>query len=209
MAYQIVYWPGFTGRAEPVLFLLEDAGQPYEIVDDVAGSLERLSKDKPVFACPLLIDGDTVLSQTNVIVEYLGRKHGYDVADADRISAAQLAYNAADIWSEVYDERRNGNTEFLTERFPRWLSVLENSFVSDDSKYFFGNDAPSFVDFIVLNSMTLAVYCWGDAASALIAKRPTLQAWLNRMKDRPRLRAYFEHSNSLPVGYEEVSAATL
>lgn len=208
MAYQVVYWPGFTGRAEPVLLLLEDAGQAYELIEDVPGSLERFSRNAPVFACPLLIDGDTVLSQTNVIVEYLGTKHGYEVPSKGRIAAAQLAYNAADIWSEVYDQRRLGNAEFLQERLPRWLLVLENSFNAESGDYFFG-DKPSFVDFVVLNAMTLAEYCWGDTATALTGEQPRLRAWLKRMKDRPRLKAYFENPQSLPVGYEEVSAATL
>ena len=70
MAYEIVYWPGFTGRAEPAILLLEDVGEPYMIDTNVPARIEALGQTEPVFACPLLIDGETVLSQTSVIVEY-------------------------------------------------------------------------------------------------------------------------------------------
>ena len=35
MAYEIVYWPGFTGRAEPAILLLEDVGEPDTVDTDV------------------------------------------------------------------------------------------------------------------------------------------------------------------------------
>eukprot|EP01043_Picozoa_sp_COSAG02_P093117 COSAG02_NODE_29663_length_565_cov_0.978541_1_plen_102_part_00 len=31
MVYELFYWPGFTGRLEPILTLLADAGIEYEI----------------------------------------------------------------------------------------------------------------------------------------------------------------------------------
>ena len=126
MAYEIVYWPGFTGRAEPAILLLEDVGEPYTIDTDVPARIEALGQTEPVFACPLLIDGETVLSQTSVIVEYLAGKHGCDVAPADAIGAAQFGYNLADIWREIYEGRRDGSADFLTVRF-RAGSISSNA----------------------------------------------------------------------------------
>jgi glutathione S-transferase len=207
MPYQIVYWPGFTGRAEPAILLLEDAGETYEIVTDVHERISALAVDHPVFATPILVDGDTVVSQTSVIAEYLGRKHGYDVADSDRIAAAQLAYNVADIWEETYVSGKNNDTTYYQERFPRWLALLENSFAaSSDMEFFFSNAQPTYVDFLVLNVVKLAAYCWGTPAAAQIDAQPQLGAWLQRMLARPRIEAYFNNPSALPVGREAVRA---
>ena len=207
MSYQIVYWPGFTGRAEPALFLLEDAGQPYEINSNVSEAIEELAPDHPVFACPLLIDGDTVLSQTSVMLEYLGSKHGYSVDVDDTIAAAQFAYNVADIWRETYDGRQDDSADYLNGRFPRWLTVLENSFRSADGDFFFSDDAPTWVDFLALNIVTLAEYCWGAPAIEQMSQKPRLSAWAARMKSRLGIKAYLASDASLPVGYDEIRAA--
>ena len=205
MAYEIVYWPGFTGRAEPAILLLEDVGEPYTIDTDVQARIEALGQTEPVFACPLLIDGETVVSQTSVIVEYLAGKHGCDVAPADAIGAAQFGYNLADIWREIYEGRRDGSADFLTDRFPRWLDVIEHSFGGDQA-WFFSDDAPTWVDYLVLNIVTLATYCWGEPAVQMMRRRSKFNAWTERMMERPRLKAYFENEASLPVAYVEVRA---
>ena len=205
MAYEIVYWPGFTGRAEPAILLLEDVGESYTIETDVEARIEALSQSDPVFACPVLIDGETVLSQTSVIVEYLARKHGCDVSPRDAIRAAQFGYNLADIWRETYEARRDGATDFLTDRFPRWLDVIEHSFEGDQA-WFYSDDTPTWADYLVLNIVTLATYCWGEPAVQLMSSRSKFKTWTERMMERPRLKAYFENETSLPVAYEEVSA---
>lgn len=205
MAYKIVYWPGFTGRAEPAILLLEDVGAPYTVLTDVPERIAALSVIEPIFACPLLIDGPTVLSQTSVITQYLAQKHGCDVAAADQTAAAQFGYNLADIWRETYEGRRDNDTKYLAERFPRWLDVMEASF-RGDGQWFFPGDAPSWLDYLALNIVTLATYCWGEPAVSQMQSRPRLTAWTQRMQSRPRIREYFERSSSLPVAYDEVSA---
>lgn len=206
MAYEIVYWPGFTGRAEPAILLLEDLGVDYTVTTDVAERIAALSATEPVFACPLLIDDDTVLSQTSVITQYLAQKHGCDVADADQTAAAQFGHNLADIWRETYEGRRDGSEAYLTERFPRWLDIMETSF-RGDGDWFFPGAEPSWLDYLALNIVTLATYCWGDPAVAQMQSKPRLSAWSERMQARPRIKAYFDRADSLPVAYDEVSAA--
>ncbi len=207
MPYEIVYWPGFTGRAEPAILLLEDLGEPYTIETDVADRISALDDKEPVFACPLLIDENTVLSQTSVIVEYLANKHGRHVAPGDAILAAQFGYNLADIWRETYEGRRDNDQSYLDERFPRWLDVMEHSFQGDQA-WFFSNDHPTWVDYLALNIVTLATYCWGERAVRQMRERPKLAAWTERMMQRPKIKAYFANAATLPVAYEEVRAAT-
>ena len=205
MAYEIVYWPGFTGRAEPAILLLEDVSESYIVNTDVAGRIEALGQNEPVFACPLLIDGETVVSQTTVIVEYLANEHGGNVAPADAVRASQFGYNIADIWRETYEARRDGNTDFLVDRFPRWLDIIERSFQGNQA-WFFSNDEPTWVDYLALNIVTLATYCWGEPAIQMMRRQSKLSAWTERMLARPRLKAYFENEDSLPVAYDEVRA---
>ena len=205
MAYEIVYWPGFTGRAEPAILLLEDVGEPYTVDTDVPARIEALGQTEPVFACPLLIDGETVLSQTSVIVEYLAGKHGCDVAPANAILAAQFGYNLADIWREIYEGRRDGSADFLTDRFPRWLDIIERSF-QGDQVWFFSNNAPTWVDYLALNIVTLATYCWGEPAVQMMRSQPKFTEWTEHMLNRPRLKAYFENEDCLPVAYSNVRA---
>jgi hypothetical protein len=132
-------------------------------------------------------------------------KHGCDVAPAEAIRAAQFGYNLADIWRETYEGRRDGNADFLTDRFPRWLDVIEHSFGGDQA-WFFSDDGPTWVDYLVLNIVTLATYCWGEPAVQMMGRRSKINAWTERMMERPRLKAYFENEESLPVAYEEVRA---
>lgn len=35
MAYKVVYWPGFLGRSEAAVLMLEDAGASYTVDNDV------------------------------------------------------------------------------------------------------------------------------------------------------------------------------
>ena len=206
MAYEILYWPGFTGRAEPAVLLLEDVGADYTINTDVAATLDRLSKEQPVFACPLLIDGATIVSQTSVIVEYLAKKHDCDVAPDDAIKAGQFGYNLADIWRETYESRRDRVDSYLEERFPKWLDVMENSF-QGEKKWFFSDEKPTWIDYLALNIVTLATYCLGKPAKEMMDNRLKLAQWTERVMARPRLKAYFENHESLPVGYEDILAS--
>ncbi|MBF66483.1 MAG: hypothetical protein CMQ29_02170 [Gammaproteobacteria bacterium] len=205
MAYEIVYWPGFTGRAEPAILLLEDVGAQYTVTTNVPERIAELAPSEPIFACPLLIDGETVLSQTSVITQYLAQRHGCDVTAEDQTAAAQFGYNLADIWRETYEGRRDGNNDYLDERFPLWLNVMEASFRGQGA-WFFPGARPSWLDYLALNIVTLATYCWGDPAVTQMAAKPRLAAWTERMLARRGIRAYLDNGDSLPVAYPEVSA---
>jgi hypothetical protein len=55
--YTLYYWPGFTGRVEAAMLLLEDAGVPYTLDRDpaafLAGQGQAGAKNQgfPAFAC--------------------------------------------------------------------------------------------------------------------------------------------------------------
>ena len=60
----VYYWPGFSGRAEPIQFILESAGVKYRLCNDVR-EFQKANTLFPVFACPFIVRGDLVLSQTS------------------------------------------------------------------------------------------------------------------------------------------------
>jgi hypothetical protein len=137
--YTLYYWPGFTGRVEAAMLLLEDAGVPYTLDRDpaafLAGQGQAGAKNQgfPAFACPVLVsnaDGYTV-GQTTAIMQYLGAQHGYLPPSAGGASAQatclQLACNAADIWSEAYAARQkpDAGAEFVQARLLKWISHLD------------------------------------------------------------------------------------
>ena len=127
------------------------------------------------------------------------------MAPALALRASQFGYNIADIWRETYEGRRDSDPDFLPDRFPRWLDIIEHSFQGDQA-WFFSNDDPTWVDYLALNIVTLATYCWGEPAVQMMRSRSKLTAWTERMLARPRLKAYFENEDSLPVAYDEVRA---
>ena len=69
--------PGFSGRAEPVLLLLEDAGVEYTYSRDERYLLKRDGPKEwpgpgaPPFATPVLTDGDFAIAQTTAVLEYV------------------------------------------------------------------------------------------------------------------------------------------
>ena len=203
--YTLYYWPSFTGRVEPILLLLEDAGEAYDLVRDLS-TVTGTDSDGvgvPAFACPVLRRGNFTLAQTTAILEYLGRQHGYmprGGAEADA-NCLQLALNAADIWQEAYKARREPDegAEYLRERLGLWLANLAAFFAktSGPGPFFFGPE-PTFADFAVLNALNILVYMF--AAGPLFP--PELLAWKAAMEARPGVAANLETTE--PVLYDQV-----
>ena len=90
MAYELYYWPTIQGRGEFVRLILEDAGADYvDVIRDAeaeGGGIEALRafiEESGHFAPPILVDGETTVSQTPLIMDYLGAKHGITPEDGD------------------------------------------------------------------------------------------------------------------------------
>ena len=70
-----------NSRSQRVLWLLEELGEPYEIVKyqrDSATMLAppELKKIHPLGKSPVVVDGDIVLAESGAILEYFVEKHG-------------------------------------------------------------------------------------------------------------------------------------
>jgi glutathione S-transferase len=70
-----------NSRSQRVLWLLEELGEPYEIVKyerDPATMLapESLQNIHPLGKSPVITDGDTTIAESAVILEYIAEKYG-------------------------------------------------------------------------------------------------------------------------------------
>ena len=139
-AYELHYWPSFTGRVEPVLMLLSDAGVPFTLERAVEAVADASHPDgeapsgsgtgAPAFAAPVLriAEEGFTLAQTTAILEFLGKRHGYlPASDTAQANCLQLALNAGDMWEESYSARRSSDegAAFCAGRLPL-VSPLRN-----------------------------------------------------------------------------------
>mmetsp|Transcript_23087 Transcript_23087/g.31586 ORF Transcript_23087/g.31586 Transcript_23087/m.31586 type:complete len:214 (-) Transcript_23087:66-707(-) len=208
-SYEIVYWPGFTGRAQPLMFLLEAANVKYTWNTDVVGFKEANNKAGfPLFACPFLKQGEFVISQTHTIMEYLGKKHGFAVEGEQATFASVVSLNVADIWSEGYNARKSAadkGATFLKERLGAWLDILEGEAAKTAGKFFFA-DGASYVDFVLLNLDSTLDYLYGKKYQEQRDSRKKICEILNNTKNIPGVAAHIASDSFLPVLYDGVKA---
>ena len=73
-----------SGNVQKVLFLLEELGLPYELERFTLGQREmrgpEYTRINPNGRVPTLIDGDTTISESTAIAQYLGAKYAQHLA---------------------------------------------------------------------------------------------------------------------------------
>lgn len=75
-------------RASRVIWLLEELEQPYEMVDVPPHDPQVLALN-PTGKIPVLVDGDTVITDSSAIMTYLADKHGDLTYPAGTLERAQ------------------------------------------------------------------------------------------------------------------------
>lgn len=149
MTYTIYYWP-MAGRAGAAIRMLDEAKVAYvhkSEFPEIASVCSAFGAAGSSFAPPVLVDGDTVISQSGPVAMYIGQKHGFDVPEGQTAKAAQFLNDFADFYSECAD-RVGGQKDpkkFFNERCKTWMAVLERNC---KGPFFFG-DKMSYVDFTV------------------------------------------------------------
>ena len=129
--YELYYWPTIQGRGEFVRLALAEASADYiDVVrwpeEDGGGvpamlALMGAEDDPPFapfapFAPPILKDGEVIVSQTPLILDYLGAKHGLAPTDeAQRRWTLQLIMLLADFLIEAHDVHHPLAKEFYYE----------------------------------------------------------------------------------------------
>ncbi|KAL3185722.1 hypothetical protein MRX96_028625 [Rhipicephalus microplus] len=108
----LAYWAGIRGIVEPIRYMLEYAGVPYEnktypLLDKPTKEECKVAwlEDKAALAgqgfgfpnLPYLVDGEVKMVQSLAIMRYLARKHGLAVPDSKPIEAARVEMLEAQI----------------------------------------------------------------------------------------------------------------
>ncbi len=79
---------GLKTRAFRVIWMLEELGQPYELIPAAPRSDEAKAYN-PTGKVPALMDGDELLTDSVAIMQYLADKHGMLTAPAGTIARAR------------------------------------------------------------------------------------------------------------------------
>ena len=223
MRYQLYYWPQIQGRGEFVRLALEDARAHYLDVARSERGYRRFLKlmegglDRPVFACPLLVAGRQVISQTPNILLFLGTRLALAPKnEADRLWVHQLQLTIADWLNEVHDthhpvgaglyyeeqkrEARRRAADFLETRLPKFLGYFENLL---GAKYLLGNKA-TYADLSLFQMMAGLRYAFPRNMARLERRFPRLVALHARAAARPRLAAYLASPRRIPFNQQGI-----
>ena len=183
-AWTVYYHPGFLGRGEPAVYMLEAAGQEYTFQPFDA------CDDPRVFACPAVRrggDSGKVVSQTVAVSRWIGTENGFAAAGMDPDLDLKLVLDLADVWSDIYAARKRlqdlgAQAGYLDGRLDRWFAVLEAQCVGP----FFTGASPTYHDFLMVSNENMLEFCFG---------RPAFQRVMDR---HPKLSVRYAACHALP-----------
>ncbi|KIC49920.1 glutathione S-transferase [Tateyamaria sp. ANG-S1] len=182
-------------RAFRVLWVLEELGQPYELVE--AGPRSDVAREfNPLGKIPALVDGDAVLTDSVAIMTYLADKHGGLTAPAGTPERAKQ--DAMTLW--LIDEMdallwtASKHAFVLPEklRVPDVVPTLHKEFARNAEAL--AGMLEQSGDFLMGDKITLpdllAVHCLGWAFGAEFPPLPEpVKAYSRRLRARPAFRA--------------------
>ena len=189
--YQAVGSPG--SRLTRVTWMLEELGQPYEIIKAKQHS-ETMRRYNPSGKIPALVDGDFVLTDSAAICAYLGEKHaeaGLGPEPTARGRAAMTSWMIyvqsefeAPMWNKLKhrfllpDELRADVRPWLAHEFDKEVAALDAKL--GDRRYALGERFTA-VDVIL-------GHCgqWARSGKFEIAS-PRVAAYFERVLSRPAL----------------------
>jgi len=148
---KVYYWP-MLARGAPLVRMLEYTGTPYEYISD-AGQfgkvMSRWGAKSDVFAPPVVVDGDNVISQSTASAMYLGKRLGLIPAAFDQFKAMQYLADIIDVFEQNLG--KNNESGPALKKFlegERWRMLMGNLEAGIKGPYYFG-DEPCCVDFFL------------------------------------------------------------
>ncbi len=219
MSYELHYWPGIQGRGEFVRLALEATGTPY--VDVARGAeakglglpaLQRQLQSKtaiqPPFAPPFLKDGEFVVGQTALILQYLaptlklvGR------SEQARVWTQQIQLTIADAVTDAHDthhpvgsslfyedqkpEALRRATEFCRVRLPKYMQWFEAIIARNPagSRHLVGGKL-SYADLSLFQLIEGLRYAFPKASQRVLAQTPHVMKLHHRVAALPKVAAY-------------------
>lgn len=178
----IYYWP-MAGRAGAAIRMLEEAKVEYvhkSEFPEIASQVSAFGGQSSSFAPPVVVDGDTVVSQSAAVAMYIGQKYGFDVPSGQTARAVQIMNDFGDYFTEL-TKALTGSAEdakkFLDGRNKQWVAQFERAYKGE---FLFGDNA-SYVDYLVH-----AVVTFADIN--LLAQLKS-EAGIDALADSPKLKA--------------------
>jgi glutathione S-transferase len=190
--------------------MLLDAGVPFTM-QEPTWSPERVlnpNPGSPVFAPPVLVKGDFVLSQTPAILHFLGGAHGYYASEATAEESAiclQTLLDIGDVTSELFniakDVEKKADFSKPGGRLAGWLAHFDKTL---GGKSFLRGDKPSPSDFFLLSSFESFEFALGVEIVSTICPEG-LVPWRQAMENRPFFATY--SSQSKPILFPSMKSA--
>jgi glutathione S-transferase len=231
LPYELYYWPNIPGRGEFVRLVLEEAGVPWVDVGrlprEQGGGLEAVvaywegrSEGHPVFAPPVLKQGELVLAQTAAICHFLGRRHGLAPGDeTGNAHALELQLTIADLVDEVHDTHhpisaalyyedqrpaaKQRAAHFTGERLPRFLGYFERVLRSNGGGVLVGASL-SHADLSLFQALDGLAYAFPRALARASEAAPGVLALRERVRTRPRIAAYLASERRMAFNQEGI-----
>jgi glutathione S-transferase len=181
-------------RAFRVMWMLEELGQPYEVIP-AAPQSDIALKHNPLGKIPALVDGGNVLTDSVAIMTYLADKHGKLTAAAGTPGrAAQDAMTLwlidemdATLWTAAKHDFVLPEDKRVPEIAPAMHSAFDRSAKSLAKQL---GDKPFLMGEAISLPDLLAVHCMGWAFGAGFPALPDrLKAYSKQLRARPAFRA--------------------
>ena len=211
MKYELYYWPSIQGRGEFVRLALEDAGADYVDVARRPKGMDAMMvqmKRNPIFACPFLRAGTTVIAQTALILHYLGpRLRLAPKSEKAQLWLHQQQLTITDWLVEVHDthhpvgsglyyedqkpESLRRAKDFRENRLPRFMHYFERLARPKGFTY---------LDLSLFQMVEGLRYAFPDTMKAL--RYPKLAALHDKVAARPRFAAYLASERRIPFNQQ-------
>jgi glutathione S-transferase len=229
--YELYYWPNIPGRGEFVRLVLEEAGVAWidvgrrprkqgDGIEAVLAFYAGRNEGHPVFAPPVLKQGELVLAQTAAICHFLGRHHGLAPRDeAGEAHALELQLTLADLVDEVHDTHhpisamlyyeeqkaaaKKRAAHFVKERLPRFLGYFERVLEHSGGDWLVGRKV-SHADLSLFQALEGLAYAFPRAFARAGEATPRVLALRERVRARPRIAAYLASARRLPFNQEGI-----
>jgi len=222
--YHLLYWP-VCGRGEFVRLALEEGAADYvdnpnginEILEIFKGELDTGDCPAPL-AVPALRYRDLIISQSSNILLFLGPRLGL-VPEQENAQyfVNQLALTAMDIANEAHNthhpvsvnlyyedqkpEAARAAQDFREARIPKFFNYFNGILKKNKagSDWLYGNSL-TYADLVLFESVHGVLFGFPKAAQKVLDGLPLLKAHHERVKSRPRVKAYLESERRKPYG---------
>lgn len=219
----LYYWPDIQGRGEFIRLALEEAGAPYRDVAREPGGMEELtelleaSRGLRPFAPPFVRYGGRLVAQTAHILQVLAPGLGLvPTSEVVRQNAHQLQLTIADFVAEVHElhhpisvaryyaeQRREAArraVDFRELRMPKFLGYFErvlSANAASRGRALVGRGL-TYVDLSLFQVVEGLRYALPNATATLAPDLPKTLALAERVRERPRIRAYLDSERRIP-----------